>query len=87
MLKRLKELIARRSFLEVVASVHPHKYSDEHFINEIENVCAEIADISTFLYPERDRAVIEWDGLGKGAFRGDAFDLVFDNLVNEVNRN
>lgn len=87
MLKRLKELIARRDFLAVVATFHPHKYSDIHFHNEVETVCAEILEISNSIYYEKERAVIEWDGLEKGAFIGDSLDLVLDNLVNEVNRN
>lgn len=87
MITRLKELIIERDYYAMLAECDQYKCCDEYFMAKFEAVCLEILELSNKLYPERDRAVIEWDGLNQGSFVGDHKDIIMDAITNEYNRN
>lgn len=87
MILRLKELIIERDYIAMVAAYNQYKCCNELFIAKFEAVCLEILEISNKLYPEKDRAVIELDGLNEGSFVGDHRDLIMDFIINEYKKN
>lgn len=87
MITRLKELIIERDYIAMIAEYNQYKCCNELFIAKFEAVCLEILELSNKLYPKKDRALIEWDGLNQGSFVGDHRDLIMDCIINEYNRN
>lgn len=87
MITLLKILIKDRDKMVLRFEQDSSLYNCKSVVNIFEYKCMRILELSNKLYPEKDRAVIEWDGLDKGSFVGDHRDIILDCIMNEYNRN